>query len=260
MDFRELVHESVHFEVDLLGELVDCHQRTRIGAGLRTRDGLVDRRLLESVAALHARHELRGVRDLLHLLLVERGEELLRLVQRHGYARHAHRIVLELRARRRDDGLKLQQVPVRHLRFGEEYDAIVLQHALPRDSRLRDYLEVLKRDLALLARPGGGRSELLEVGEVLYRAPAHGLRLVAEVVVEVEVVDADVEYLLQRFVELRLLLSSFGLKAARYLSKSSLNSPRFAVSRRLMTPSILEKNVSSSKTEKFSKRGFVLLP
>jgi len=27
-----------------------------------------------------------------------------------------------------------------------------------------------------------------------------------------------------------------------------------------MTPSILEKNVSSSKTEKFSKRGLVLLP
>ena len=54
--------------------------------------------------------------------------------------------------------------------------------------------------------------------------------------------------------------SSFGLNAARYWSKSSLNLPLCAVSRRLMTPSILEKNVSSSKTEKFSKRGLVLLP
>ena len=182
---------------------------------------------------------------------------------------------------------------------------------------------MLERDLALLARPGGGRSELLEVGEVLYRATPHGLGLVAEVVVEVEVVHGDVEYLLQRLVELRLLLVYVGddLRAQRLLGVGDAFGVRveggpvvveqlleltllgglaevydafqlgeervvvedgevlearlralavgvlegevvgdFAVSRRFTTPSSLEKNVSSSKTEKFSKRGFVLLP
>ena len=78
---------------------------------------------------------------------------------------------------------------------------------------------MLERDLAFLARPRGGRGELLEIGDGLDGALAHGRRLVVEVVVEREVVRGDVEDFLQRLVELRLLLVDVGayLRAQRLL-------------------------------------------
>ena len=154
-----------------------------------------------------------------HLLLVEHREELLRLVHRHGDPRHAERVRVELRARRRDHVLQLLHVRVRHLRLGEVDDVVALEGGLPRDARLGDDLEVFERDLAFRARPRGGRCELLEVGDGLDGALAQGLGLVVEVVVEIEVVYGDVEDLLQRLVELRLLLVDVGadLPAQRLL-------------------------------------------
>ena len=123
---RKLVHLPVHLEVEIRWKLAEIDQRTRVRDWLRIGDWLVDCRFLEPAAAVLARHVLRGVRDLLHLLLVEHRKELLRLVHRHGDPRHAERVRLELRARRRDHVLQLLHVRVRHLRLGEVHDVVAL--------------------------------------------------------------------------------------------------------------------------------------
>ncbi len=78
---------------------------------------------------------------------------------------------------------------------------------------------MLQRDLPLLADPRGGRGQLLEVGDGLDCALLDGGAVVGKVVVEVEAVHGDVEYLLHRLVELGLLLVDVGddLPAERLL-------------------------------------------
>ena len=69
---------------------------------------------------------------------------------------------------------------------------------------------MVQGDLALLADPGGGGGELLEVGDGLDRALLDRGAVLREVVVEIEVVRGDVEDLLKRLVELGLLLVDVG--------------------------------------------------